>query len=380
MGDDTSFAGLTAREVDSDQTNDHRGLNSLSSTSAGVHSSSHVPSPPQLHVRTDSSTLRSESPFEGPPDSATSFASMSIPSSTAVPPPSALHNARFGSLASDSLYSLRRGSLPVLPSTPACGPQHFPRPDLESFDPLVRRGSVDASLQRLASNPFAPLARAKNSALYGAGVGVAVPGISPSSGPIHTGTGASTRYHPVHSRMPNGYYPLQRRNGASTMPTAGPVHHSAQQHSGNMRRFSMDARATRIASTQRTYHSASPSPLTPYNAVRASLPEPHLYSVVARPIVSPIPGPLPISDYSFGAASSASPSSVDSERNSPDSPKSLSFGGEEDGQTSPSYGSYSSRFGSIASVATSESSITSSYYAGPRGSVTDHAEQHESSW
>ncbi|KAF9526669.1 hypothetical protein CPB83DRAFT_896002 [Crepidotus variabilis] len=372
----------------SDDMNDLLGMTSRSPSVGSGQPTPHVSSPPQLHVRTDASTLRThmnKSPIEGPPDSATSYTSAGFPpASTAVPPPSAFNQPRFGSgmgLTSEELYSLRRGSLPVFPASPAFGQRNPPQADLSSYDPLVRRGSVDASLQRLANNPFAPLARAKNSALYGAGVGVSVPGLNPSSGPIHSGAAPSNRYHPVHNRMAHGQFPLQRRNPSSSItPEAAQLHSSAPQHAANLRRFSMDARATRIAATQRVHHSASPSPLTPYNAVvRASLPEPHLYSITARPVASPIPGPLPAPGFQFGAASSASPSSADSERNSPDSPKSFTFGGEDDGQTSPLYGSYSSRFGSVASIATSESSINSSFYAELGGSAIDHTERRDSS-
>ncbi|KAG5727835.1 Homeobox protein HD-10, partial [Termitomyces sp. T112] len=70
-----------------------------------------------------------------------------------------------------NLHTHRRGSLPV---------NAFPTADfsldsslLDDLDPLARRCSVDASLQRLANNPFAPLARAKNGAIYGSRTTVA---------------------------------------------------------------------------------------------------------------------------------------------------------------------------------------------------------------
>jgi hypothetical protein len=72
--------------------------------------------------------------------------------------------------------------------------------------------------------------------------------------------------------------------------------------------------------------------------------------------------------FQFGAASStpsiASPSSIDSERNSPDSIRSFSFGGDEENQSSPPYEPYTSRFSSVASITTSESSLNSAYYGG----------------
>ncbi|KJA28947.1 hypothetical protein HYPSUDRAFT_629115 [Hypholoma sublateritium FD-334 SS-4] len=279
--------------------------------------------PPQLHLITDASKFAwAESPAEAPPDSAT------LP---IRPPP----NPFLSSAA-------RRGSLPA--------PAFAPPAPVDGFDPLLRRASVDASLQRLASNPFASLARAKNTALYGPGFGVAQPGAAAPS---------LRHYHLA--RLPYAYPPHPRRSVAPVPPYSA------------TRRLSMDSRQTRLAAM------ASPAPHTPYDAViRASLPDHHLFALSARALASPIPGPLPSPGFSFGAASTpsmASPSSGDSERNSPDSLRSFPFRSEEldEDATSPTYDAYS-RFGSIASVATSESSITSAYYAdigGPMGA--DHA-------
>ena len=235
---------------------------------------------------------------------------------------------------------------------------------VDAFDPLLRRSSVDASLQRLALNPFASLARAKNSALYGPGFGVAIPG-APSNGSI--------RHHHQLNRLPySNHNPLHQRRGVSNSFASLPQHAS-------MRRLSMDSRHLRFTSMSRTHQTPSPSPLTPYNAViRASLPG-HPYTISSRPVASPIPGPLPSPGFSFGAASTppmASPSSGDSERNSPDSVRSFTFRGDDE-----DYDAYS-RFGSIASIATSESSINSSYYAEIGGPAVDHhsAEERRGSW
>ena len=295
-------------------------------------------SPPQLHLITDSSTFSlNSSPLE-PPDSA-----------TFVTRPNVFPGA-------DDFYSHRRGSLPVnaFPPEPS---SESPHPD--SFDSLVRRRSIDTSLQRLASNPFASLARAKNSALYGPGFGV-----SPSG-----------RHHQL-NHSPYGH--LSQRRGLSQL-AAMPQHAS-------LRRLSMDSRSVRVPS--RLHLSPSPLPLTPYNAVvRASLPD-HLFPVTSRQVASPIPGPLPAPGFSFGAASNTSPSSGDSERNSPDSLQSFTFRSEdndEDGALSH-YEAYS-RFGSIASIATSDSSINSSYFSELGSAAVDHlatadvrAEDRRSSW
>ena len=321
--------------------------------SAGSNGSS--TSPPQLHLITDANNFSSwhNSPVDPTPDSAT--LPIRPPINTFVSNPHINSNT--------DLYPPRRGSLPA---------NAFPHldssldsPSIDSFDPMARRCSVDASLQRLANHPFASMARAKNSALYGPGVGVVMPGGA-----------TSIRHHGQPNRMPYGY---QRRGiSGNFSPMA--------QHP-NMRRLSMDSRPTRLTALSRAHQSQSPSPITPYNAaIRVSLPDQQLYALSSRPLASPIPGPLPSPGFSFGAASTpsmASPSSGDSERNSPDSLRSFTFRGEEhddDGATSPSYDAYS-RFGSIASIATSESSINSSYYADIGGPAVSHlAKERRDSW
>ncbi|KAJ7870618.1 hypothetical protein B0H14DRAFT_3573796 [Mycena olivaceomarginata] len=103
-----------------------------------------------------------------------------------------------------------------------------------------------------------------------------------------------------------------------------------QQHT---RHSSMDARGYRIPS------SPSPSPLSPYHAVRVSLPDHRLYSVSSRNISAPIPGPLPNPSFSFGIANASSNSE---------------------------HASYQmSRFGSIAS----ESTATSACFSDVGGTV-----------
>ncbi|EAU91473.2 hypothetical protein CC1G_01962 [Coprinopsis cinerea okayama7 len=287
-------------------------------------------SPPQLHLITDvlNPPAWQDSPVDGPPDSATFLS----------------HNSRASLFNNSDLYSLRRGSLPVNPfphssdSTPLDSPS-----SVEWFDPLSRRRSVDASLQRLASNPYAPIARTKNSALFGPRFGVASPGR------------------------------FSTNRVSSQFSARPPLHHCPSVPHVNIRRSSMDSR--RLGLVLRTT-ALSPAPATtPYINSRASLPDGNLYAVSSRQVGSPIPGPLPSPNFSFGAASTpsmTSPSSADSERNSPDSLRSFSFPGtddrEDDGGMSPTYDAYS-RFGSIVSIATSESSIASSYYpeiGGPR--------------
>ncbi|KAG6885682.1 hypothetical protein C0993_011167 [Termitomyces sp. T159_Od127] len=222
------------------------------------------------------------------------------------------------------LHAYRRGSLPV---------NAFPTadfsldgPSLDDFDPLARRRSVDASLQRLASNPYAPIARAKNGAIYG----------------------------------PRAIAPI-RRSHCRTPFNPTPRIAASAPYRLDMRRASMGNFGVSPQSTA----PSSPSSTSPYNGVRASLPDHNLYAVSSRTISPPLPGPLPSPSFSFGAASTpsmVSTSSGDSERFSPD-PQPYTYREneqDEDEGTPASY--YSSRFGSITSIATSDSSLNSAFY------------------
>ncbi|KAJ7703045.1 hypothetical protein B0H17DRAFT_84448 [Mycena rosella] len=244
--------------------------------------------PPRLHVVTDSadSSWQGSPVIQSPEDSAFDLPSIHM----------------FG----------RRGSLPVN----AFNHTGYGPPLVDPLDPLARRRSVDASLVRLASNPYANLARAKNNAL------------------LATQRLSHGRQH--HSRMTRPGMPHR-----STVP---------MQHT---RHTSMDARGYRIPP------SPSPSPLSPYHAVRASLPDHHLYPVSSRTISAPIPGPLPSPGFSFGMAN-ASPDS-NSNRNSPVDFSGFSFPrNDADTEDDGSASSYQmSRFSSIAS----ESSATSAYFS-----------------
>ncbi|KAJ3803307.1 hypothetical protein GGU11DRAFT_740008 [Lentinula aff. detonsa] len=268
-------------------------------------------SPPQLHVSIDSSIPSwQSSPLVTPDDSRPS-----------------------GEL---DMCLIRRGSLPVDVFYNDDGSAAWP-PSVAHLDSFARRRSVDASLYRLAANPYANLARAKNSALSG------------SRFPGHV----------------NGPFSLSRSSSTSSDFTNHPPmpHHQGGLH---VRRSSADSRAYRL-SPHGIPVSPSPSPMSAYHSstIRSSLPDTRLFAFSTRPISSPLPGPLPSPDYSFGIASSMSSiTSPDSERNSPDNSHGLLFRGEdletEDDATSASYGGYS-RFGSITSI-TSDSS-NSAYYS-----------------
>ncbi|KAJ7705932.1 hypothetical protein B0H14DRAFT_3526179 [Mycena olivaceomarginata] len=103
----------------------------------------------------------------------------------------------------------------------------------------------------------------------------------------------------------------------------------------------------------------SPSPLSPYHAVRVSLPDHRLYSVSSRNISAPIPGPLPNPSFSFGIANASS----NSERNSPVDFSGFSFPRDDANTEDASY--QMSRFGSIAS----ESTATSACFSDVGGTV-----------
>jgi hypothetical protein len=260
-------------------------------------------SPPQLHVNTDSSLSSWQSSPLATPDDFRQLDTCFI---------------RRGSLPGDAFYN-DDGST------------------VGHFDLFARRRSVDASLHRLAANPYANLARAKNSALS-------------------------------MSRYPgnlDGSYSLSRSSSVShdfSNPPPMPNFHSSSLHA---RHSSVDSRAYRF-SPHGVPVSPSPSP-NYHSSIRCSLPDNQLFAFSTRPVSSPLPGPLPSPDYSFGIASSGSSlTSPDSERNSPDHSRGFLFRGEdldtEDDSASVSYGGYS-RFGSIASIGTNESSNTSAYYS-----------------
>ncbi|KAF7315533.1 hypothetical protein MIND_00068600 [Mycena indigotica] len=230
-------------------------------------------SPPQLHVVTDSaSSFGLGSPVIETPDD-------ELP----------------------SLHSMRRGSLPVVGSL------------VDPLDPLARRRSVDASLARLPHNPYAAIARAKNSAL------------------LATQRLSAARQQPRSAAYMRPVMPHR---------TTVPIQHT--------RHSSMDARGYRIP------QSPSPSPLSPFHAV--SIRDHHLYPT--RNISAPLPGPLPASGYSFGQANTTC-STDTSEHNSPVDFSNFAFPRPDTDTEDESSVYQVSRFGSIAS----ESSATSGFYS-----------------
>ncbi|KAF9263269.1 hypothetical protein L218DRAFT_338531 [Marasmius fiardii PR-910] len=246
---------------------------------------------------------------------------------------------------------IRRGSLPV---------DAFPMPDdcqgpplVGHLDPFTRRRSVDASLHRLAHNPYAGLARAKHSGLAG-------PRISGHLNHNDNFSSGRTTSLPHHTGTHSG---LQL----------------SQHGSLHTRHSSIESRPFRCSPPSLT-NSSSPSPLSPYYSIRSSLPDNSLYAFSSRSVASPIPGPLPSPDFSFGAPG-VNLQSSESDRGSPDSSHGYLFRGDdldtEDDATSASYDGFS-RFGSIASVANSDSSNTSAYYSEVGSCVSEHELRPES--
>ncbi|KAJ7446213.1 hypothetical protein B0H11DRAFT_2085587 [Mycena galericulata] len=212
----------------------------------------------------------------------------------------------------------RRGSLPV-------NALSYGNSMVDPLDPLARRRSVDH-----VRFPYAQLPRAKNSMAT--------------------------------QRLSHG---RQQQHLSRYMSRPGMPHRSTvpiQQHG---RHSSMDGRGYRIPP------SPSPSPLSPFHAVRASLPDHNLYPVSSRNISAPIPGPLPSPGFSFGMPSTSS----DSERNSPVDFSGFSFP-RDDADTDDGSASYQTRFSSIASA----SSATSAYYSdvGSAGEAPDFNRRRES--
>lgn len=302
------------------------------------------PSPPKLHLSTDS-THRSSSAGSWKP----------------LPFVEHSDNHSFPSRPSlADIHSQRRGSLPANaffhPYSTAPTSTHGPR-SIDAWDPLARRRSVDTSLQRLVMHPYAQLARARNGALFGPR--------SPSQAPS-----------PHQHSLPRGKtWPLQPRN--TIMP-----HQPPPTSYLDTRRASMDPR------TLMPHRLDGLSPLSrPLHPVRASLPDTSLFST-SRRYVPQIPGPLPAPNFTFGAATVSSPGSTEYDLPSPDF-SSYSFpsrdnGAEDDDAVSVSCLSFEtlSRFGSAVSIATSDSSVFSNpgFYGigSPPGELAPN--QRRSSW
>jgi hypothetical protein len=310
-------------------------------------------SPPLPHSPSEShqSSSSASIPIEPPIDSSNSSpASSSLPpiqsdsSSSWYNPPSPQDDPAFNrqsgsfDLSDSHLVNLRRGSLPAYPQSPD---PHFASHFNGDLDLLGRRRSVDTSLLRLATHPYAQHARARNGAIFG--------------GRFYSPQGRFTDpspFYPV-GRSPANLHNIRPRQLNSSVHSLVPIH----------RPYDFGGPTSCVP--------PSSSSLTPFHAVRATLPgnNNHHHVMSMRTVSSPLPGPLPSPGFSFGAANS-SPPQIPSpiERDSPDPmpeypfsfPRRLDDTDAEDDATSASYDAFS-RFGSISSYAGSESSNTSAY-------------------
>jgi hypothetical protein len=213
-------------------------------------------------------------------------------------------------------HNIRRGSLPVnalMPHEYAL-PDHSP-PLLDHIDHNYRRLSVDDSLGRLRSNPYANVARLRNTS---------------ASNNVLSISRQNQRGYPFYGGRP------QLCRGA-TMP-----HDS--------RRFSVDVLGSST--------SPSPSPSSPYHP-SASLPDNNLYSGSTRPMrLRSLPGPLPTPNFSFGNPSTTPPNAAIEEHVDP---LCNSNGHGYDLEEEPATPYHYSRFGSITSIATSETGTSACY-------------------
>ncbi|KAF8919802.1 hypothetical protein CPB85DRAFT_1248622 [Mucidula mucida] len=230
---------------------------------------------------------------------------------------------------------LRRGSLPVDMVSHSDHPSHSP-PLPAHLDPFARRLSVDASMHRLsASSPYTTLARSKNT--------------SRLSGPFPTRNQMA--------RLAGSPYPRPDLPHIASAPIHGSFH---------SRHVSADARGMHFAPTGSLISSPYAQSET-FHSARTSLPDNNLYAFSSRLVGSPIPGPLPSPGFSFGVANTnvtslTPPPSADSERSSPDPIRSYTFQGDDSEDDHNSSYDALSRFGSITSVATSDTSNGSVYY------------------
>ena len=249
--------------------------------------------------------------------------------------------------------NLRRGSLPIITrSTSDDYSRHRIQP---TFDPLARRGSLGIDFSRLAAHPYAHLAAAANN---GGGNNLYA-GLGPVRGHRVHGSGKSNslpgaKAADQYGNLPPGYRPI-------------PSHRASMPY----------------VFSQGTPHSMDTAfvPIKHSTPIFTSRYHDGLYSVPSRPIAEPIPGPLPNPNFSFGDSTASPPAPSPSTSESSDQlaatlnsyafPPPTEADQEEELSPNVSYGPFATRFSSIASLADSESSITSAFYSEP-GSVDEY--------
>ncbi|KII92804.1 hypothetical protein PLICRDRAFT_27790 [Plicaturopsis crispa FD-325 SS-3] len=201
-------------------------------------------------------------------------------------------------LSDAHLLNLRRSSLPAFTG---------PTSPVDPLSPYHRRGSVDTSILRLKSHPYAQQTILKNDEL-----------LKPQRRPIHRAASSNFpqgRTNPAHRMsLPYASSPL-------CPPNNGPAASPARVRYAHMNQFG-----------------------------RASIPDTGMHHVAPSRVVSlPIPGPLPSPGFTFGNPSGSAGSSPTPEHHRYGHPAEET---DVDDDTASSY-SFVSRFGSVASMSSS---------------------------
>ena len=269
------------------------------------------------------------------------------------PPVLSSLSARYDLTDPNHPINLRRGSLPII--TRSFSEDHSRHRIQPPFDPLARRGSLGMDVSRLAAHPYAHLAAAANNG----------GGNNAYNGP------GPVRGHRIHGGGKSNSLP-----GAKAADQYGHLPHSYRSIPSH--RASMP-----YVFSQGTPPSMHPAPVSIKHSTPAFISRYHdgLYSMPSRSIAEPIPGPLPNPNFSFGDSTASPPAPSPSASESSEQltaalssyafPPTTDADQEEDAPPSTSYGPFATRFSSIASLADSESSITSAFYSEP-GSVDEY--------
>jgi hypothetical protein len=220
---------------------------------------------------------------------------------------------------------------------------------------LARRGSLGMDVSRLAAHPYAHLAAAANNG----GGNNAYTGPGPVRGHRIHGGGKSNSLPGAKAADQYGHLPHSYRlipSHRASMPYV-----FSQGTPSSMHPASVSIKHSTPAFTSRYHHG--------------------LYSMPSRPIAEPIPGPLPNPNFSFGDSTASPPAPSPSASESSEQlaaalssyafPSATDTDQEEETPPNASYGPFATRFSSIASLADSESSITSAFYSEP-GSVDEY--------
>jgi hypothetical protein len=248
--------------------------------------------------------------------------------------------------------NLRRGSLPIITrSTSDDYSRHRIQP---TFDPLSRRGSLGMDVSRLAAHPYAHLAAAANNG----GGSNSYPGLGPVRG------------HRAHGSVKSNSLPGAK--AADQYGHLAPSYRPIPSHRASMP----------YVFSQGTPHSMETAhlPIKHSTPIFTSRYHDGLYSMQSRSIAEPIPGPLPNPNFSFGDSTASPPAPSPSTSESPEQLASalnsyafppVTDADQEEVSPNASYGPFATRFSSIASLADSESSITSAFYSEP-GSIDEY--------